>query len=260
MRSCFTGGCGANAGVLPKTPGRYCQPCDACFVETGVAQCPAWCSNFTVVVMLWLIFCVLDEYNIKQTPTGNLVAHHPILDASQTKFIFQVNAAGESVATEEQEAPAPPGPPEGTPVTKSTDQSGSFTLSVWVKKMHSQFVFQHKLKVPADWDVSADWQGYDPTDGTLVCWQLSEFGLSYRNRWDQRNFTLVENPLKDLILSRPDEWHRAQWGAGTTQTSLSWFSEFVKPGVSQRDDAVPEKATKATQTFSRPAKAPHRAS
>ena len=36
--TCYTGGCAANASVLPNQPGRFCQPCDACFVAGG--SCP----------------------------------------------------------------------------------------------------------------------------------------------------------------------------------------------------------------------------
>ena len=55
--TCFTGGCSANASVLPLSPGRFCQPCDACFVDSGIPSggCPAWCADYQVLLLLLLV-------------------------------------------------------------------------------------------------------------------------------------------------------------------------------------------------------------
>ena len=87
------------------------------------------------------------------------------------------------------------------------DQRGSFTLSAWIKRFQTQWIFQRRIYVPADWNLTTAWEGYDGAYRTLVCWQLNEFGLHYRNRWDQRNFTRVQNSLQGMINSRPDDWH-----------------------------------------------------
>ena len=36
------------------------------------------------------------------------------------------------------------------------DQSGSFTLSVWIKKFETQWIFDRRIKVPSTWNITKD--------------------------------------------------------------------------------------------------------
>merc|ERR1719487_1921512 len=48
---CFTGGCGSKGDMVFEQEGPFCQPCDACGLDTNVpfGDCPARCREATAL-------------------------------------------------------------------------------------------------------------------------------------------------------------------------------------------------------------------
>eukprot|EP00443_Scrippsiella_acuminata_P077928 CAMPEP_0115530226 /NCGR_PEP_ID=MMETSP0271-20121206/84380_1 /TAXON_ID=71861 /ORGANISM="Scrippsiella trochoidea, Strain CCMP3099" /LENGTH=377 /DNA_ID=CAMNT_0002962337 /DNA_START=141 /DNA_END=1270 /DNA_ORIENTATION=+ len=161
--TCRTGGCGPLGDALPNAPGPFCQPCDACVLESsssypdGVNPCPSWCEGFNV------------------TETGTFAKEHDTLVAS-------VN-----------ERPAK---------DLKTHLLGEFTLMAWVRDFRTQWMFEKYVHLPG---LNAH-EGYDNATEMLACWQMGATEVRYRNRWDEKEMTVIQNPLSHLVTGS-DSWH-----------------------------------------------------
>eukprot|EP00929_Paragymnodinium_shiwhaense_P105520 TRINITY_DN70579_c0_g1_i1.p1 TRINITY_DN70579_c0_g1~~TRINITY_DN70579_c0_g1_i1.p1 ORF type:complete len:2764 (-),score=583.45 TRINITY_DN70579_c0_g1_i1:26-8317(-) len=81
---------------------------------------------------------------------------------------------------------------------------GSFTLMAWIRKFDFQWLFQKSVRIPG---LDNSWDGYDIRTGELLCWRIGPHGAEFRNTWQERSMTQVENSLQNKLYDNGQQWH-----------------------------------------------------